>query len=63
LSALGKLNRLDLLVGLYGEVQVPRAVYEEVVREGLARDTPDPRAVQAFWQQQQSAACTPRGLR
>lgn len=53
LIALGKLNRLDLLAGLYGEVQVPRAVYEEVVREGLARGTPDARAVQLFWQQQQ----------
>jgi hypothetical protein len=25
--ALGKLNRLDLLAGLYGEAQIPRAVY------------------------------------
>jgi predicted nucleic acid-binding protein len=50
---LGKLNRLDLLTGLFGEVQVPRAVYEEVVIEGLARGAPDARAVQLFWQQQQ----------
>jgi hypothetical protein len=26
LIALGKLNRLDLLAGLFGEVQIPRAV-------------------------------------
>ena len=37
LMALGKLNRLDLLADLYEEVQVTRAVYEEVVVQGLAR--------------------------
>jgi hypothetical protein len=26
LMTLGKLNRLDLLAGLFGEVQIPRAV-------------------------------------
>jgi predicted nucleic acid-binding protein len=31
LMALGKLNRLDLLADLYGEVQIPHAVYDEVV--------------------------------
>jgi predicted nucleic acid-binding protein len=31
LMALGKLNRLDLLAELYDEVQVPQAVYNEVV--------------------------------
>ena len=40
LMALGKLNRLDLLAGLYGEVQIPRAVYNEVVTQGLARGAP-----------------------
>jgi len=34
LIALGKLNRLDLLAGLFGEVQIPRAVYDEVVNKG-----------------------------
>ena len=43
LIALGKLNRLDLLAGLFGEVYVPQAVYEEVIREGLARGAPDAR--------------------
>jgi predicted nucleic acid-binding protein len=36
LMALGKLNRLDLLAGLFGQVQIPRAVYDEVVTQGLA---------------------------
>lgn len=53
LITLGKLNRLDLLVGLFDEVPVPRAVYDEVVLAGLARGAPDARAVQLFWQQQQ----------
>jgi predicted nucleic acid-binding protein len=52
LIALGKLNRLELLSSLFGEVQIPRAVYEEVVIEGLVRGAPDARAVQLFWQQQ-----------
>jgi predicted nucleic acid-binding protein len=51
--ALGKLNRLHLLADLFREVKVPRAVYREVVLEGLARGAPDARAVQLFWQQQQ----------
>jgi predicted nucleic acid-binding protein len=53
LIALGKLNRLDLLVSLFREVQVPRAVYEEVVTEGLTRGAPDARAVRLFWRQQE----------
>ena len=35
LIALAKLNRLDLLAELYGEVQIPRAVYNETVTQGL----------------------------
>jgi predicted nucleic acid-binding protein len=35
LIALGKLNRLDLLVALYGEVEIPRAVHDEVVSQEL----------------------------
>ena len=50
LIALGKLNRLELLADLYGEVQVPRTVYDEVVTEGLARGTPDATTVHLFWQ-------------
>ena len=41
LIALGKLNRLDLLAGLFGEVQIPGAVYEEAVTQGLTRGEPD----------------------
>jgi len=41
LMALGKLNRLDLLANLYREVQIPRAVYDEAVTQGLVRGAPD----------------------
>ncbi len=53
LMALGKLNRLDLLAELYGEVQITRAVYYEVVAQGLVRGAPDALTVQLFWQRQQ----------
>jgi predicted nucleic acid-binding protein len=48
LIALGKVNRLDLLAGLFREVQVPRTQYEEVVIEGLAHGAADARAVRLF---------------
>lgn len=51
LIALAKLNRLDLLAGLYRQVQIPPAVYDEVVIQGLARGAADARTVQLFWQQ------------
>ena len=41
LMTLGKLNRLDLLVDLYRQVHIPRAVYDEVVTQGLARGAAD----------------------
>ena len=50
LIALGKLNRLDLLAALYGEVQIPRAVYDEVITQGLTRGAPDALIVRLFWQ-------------
>lgn len=50
LIALGKLNRLELLAELYGEVQVPRAVYAEAVTQGLALGAPDARTIRLFWQ-------------
>jgi predicted nucleic acid-binding protein len=50
--ALGKLNRLGLLAELYGEVLIPRAVYEEVVTRGLALGMPDALNVRLFWQHQ-----------
>ena len=52
LMALGKLNRLDLLAGLYGKVRIPRAVYDEVVTQGLKRGASDALAVRLFWQYQ-----------
>ena len=53
LMALGKLNRLDLLTGLFGQVRIPRAVYDEVVTQGLIRGAPDALTVRLFWQRQQ----------
>ena len=50
LIALGKLNRLELLAKLYGQVQVPRAVYDEAVTQGLALGAPDARTIRLFWQ-------------
>ena len=49
--ALGKLNRLGLLADLYDEVQIPRAVYDEVVIQGLARGAPDALTIRLFWKQ------------
>jgi predicted nucleic acid-binding protein len=53
LIALGKLNRLDLLAGLFGKVRIPRGVYDEVVTRGLIRGAPDAHTVRLFWQRQQ----------
>jgi predicted nucleic acid-binding protein len=53
LVALGKLNRLDLLAGLFDEVQIPHEVYNEVVAQGLSRGASDAFAVRLFWQRQQ----------
>ena len=52
LIVLGKLNRLELLADLYREVQVARAVYHEVVTQGLSRGTPDALTVRLFWHRQ-----------
>jgi predicted nucleic acid-binding protein len=51
LIALGKLNRLELLADAYGKIQITRAVYAEVVTQGLARGEPDALVAQLFWQQ------------
>jgi predicted nucleic acid-binding protein len=53
LMTLGKLNRLDLLADLFGEVQIPRAVYNEVVTQGLTRGAADASTVRLFCQRQQ----------
>lgn len=53
LAALGKLNRLDLLAGLFEKVQITRAVYDEVVTQGLSRGAPDASTVRRFWRRQQ----------
>ena len=53
LMALGKLNRLDLLADLFGQVRIPLAVYDEVVTQGLARGAPDALTVRLFLQRQQ----------
>ena len=50
LIALGKLNRLELLADLYGEIQTTPVVYDEVVTQGLARGAPDALTVRLFWQ-------------
>jgi uncharacterized protein len=52
LIALGKLNRLELLVDLYGEVQITGCVYDEVVTRGMARGAPEALMVRLFWQRQ-----------
>ena len=49
LITLGKLNRLEVLAELYGEVQVPRTVYDEVVTSGLAKGASDAMTVRLFW--------------
>jgi len=50
LITLGKLNRLELLPGLYGKVQIPHTVYDEVVTCGLAKGASDALTIRLFWQ-------------
>lgn len=45
LMAFGKLNRLDLLVGVYPQAQIPEAVYDEVVIRGALRNQLDTLAI------------------
>lgn len=52
LIVLAKLNLLHLLVSLYGKVQVPVAVYQETVVEGIQRGFVDAHTLQLFIQQQ-----------
>ena len=53
LMTLGKLHQLDLLGGLFDEVSIPCAVYDEVVNQGLIRGAPDASTVRLFWQREQ----------
>ncbi|MBN1401257.1 MAG: hypothetical protein JXA74_10495 [Anaerolineae bacterium] len=46
---LGELNRLDLLADLFDQVHTTRAVYDEVVTQGLALGAPDALTVRLFW--------------
>jgi predicted nucleic acid-binding protein len=50
LISLGKLNRIEVLAELYGEVQIPHAVYDEVVTSGLAKGASDAMIVRLFLQ-------------
>ena len=50
LIILGKLNRLELLAGLYGKIQIPHTVYDEVVTCGLAKGASDALTIRLFWQ-------------
>jgi predicted nucleic acid-binding protein len=47
---LGKLNRLEVLAELYGEVRIPRSVYDEVVTSGLVKGASDAMTVRLFLQ-------------
>ena len=48
LIALGKLNRLELLAELYGQIRIPRVVYDEAVTQGLALGMPDAHTIRLF---------------
>ena len=50
LITLGKLNRLEVLAELYGEVRIPSPVYDEVVTSGLAKGASDVMTVRLFIQ-------------
>lgn len=52
LVALAKLNLLHLLKQLYGRVQFPRSVYEEVVIEGIKRGFEDAHMLRLFLSQE-----------
>lgn len=53
LMALAKLNALHLLQKLYGQVLIPRSVYDEVVLEGLRQGYEDARTLHLFLAQVQ----------
>jgi predicted nucleic acid-binding protein len=50
LITLGKLNRIEVLAELYGEIRIPRPVYDEVVTSGLAKGASDATTLRLFIQ-------------
>ena len=52
LIAMSKINRLEILAELYGEILVPRPVYDEVVTSGLAMGASDAKTMRLFLQNQ-----------
>ncbi len=52
LMALAKLNLLHLLKQLYGRVEFPHSVYEEIVVEGMQHGFEDARTLQRFLDQE-----------
>ena len=53
LIAFGKLNRLDVLAGVYPQAQIPEAVYHEVVTRGALRNEPDALIIRLFLRRSQ----------
>jgi len=51
LIALAKINRLQLLIDLWGTVHVTETVYQEAVAFGQAQGAPDALTIRLFWQQ------------
>ena len=43
-----KLNKLDMLIKLYGNINITNEIYKEVVIEGLAIDAPDAKIIESF---------------
>lgn len=52
LIALGKLGQLGLLLKLYGEILIPREVYNEVVINGLRLGAPEAQTIDRLVQQE-----------
>ena len=51
LIALAKLNRLQLLIDLWGTVSITETVFQEAVLFGQAHGAPDALTIRLFWQQ------------
>jgi predicted nucleic acid-binding protein len=52
LMALGKIGQIHLLYPVYDVALVPSAVYQETVRDGLARGEPDAVAIEMEFSRQ-----------